>query len=71
MNIIRFTTVNDLKKCEAAIADLEGQIARIEELMVMPETAVDVAKLQELTAKQEELSGKLSTLYDQWETLAD
>ena len=62
---------NDLKKCEAAIADLEGQIARIEELMVMPETAVDVAKLQELTAKQEELSGKLSTLYDQWETLAD
>ena len=62
---------NDLKKCEAAIADLEGQIARIEDLMVMPEIAVDVAKLQELTAKQEELSGKLLTLYDQWETLAD
>lgn len=39
--------------------------------MVMPEIAVDVAKLQELTAKQEELSGKLLTLYDQWETLAD
>ncbi|MDE6203380.1 MAG: ABC-F family ATP-binding cassette domain-containing protein, partial [Lachnospiraceae bacterium] len=62
---------NDLKKCETAIADLEEQISRIEDLMVQPETAVDVARLQELTAKQEELNEKLLTLYDQWETLAD
>ena len=62
---------NDLKKCEAAIADLEGEIARIEAFMMQPETAVDVAKLQELTAKQEELNENLTALYDQWETLAD
>lgn len=39
--------------------------------MMQPETAVDVAKLQELTAKQEELNENLTALYDQWETLAD
>ncbi len=62
---------NDLKKCEEAITALENQIAALEGQMVQPEIAVDAAKLQELSIQQEELSQKLSSMYQQWETMAE
>lgn len=61
---------NDLKKCEEEIASLEDAQSEIEADMVKPEIATNVAKLQELSAKQEEIESKLTKLYEQWETLA-
>lgn len=62
---------NDLKKCEDAITALEQQLSEIEEMMSLPEIATDVAKLQELTQKQDNINTELTKLYDQWETLAN
>lgn len=62
---------NDLRKCEESISSLEGKLSEIEAAMTLPEIATDVAKLQELTKKQEELNTQLALLYDQWETLAE
>ncbi len=62
---------NDLKKCEDSIALLEKQLADIENEMLLPQVATDVAKLQDLTMQQEKLNETLSQLYEQWETLAD
>lgn len=62
---------NDLKKCEEAIASLEEQLSDIETQMSQPQVATDVAKLQELAKIQEEINEKLSSLYEQWEVLAE
>lgn len=62
---------NDLRKCEETITALEQQLSEIEAMMVLPEVATDVAKLQELTQKQDKINTNLTTLYDQWETLAN
>lgn len=62
---------NDLKKCEDAIAALEEQLADIDAAMAEPDIATNVAKLQELSAQQEDINTKLSALYDQWAELAD
>lgn len=60
---------NDLRKCEDAITSLEQQLADIENTMSQPEVATDVAKLQELTKRQQDLNEKLLPLYEQWEML--
>lgn len=60
---------NDLKKCEKAIENLEKELSEIEAAMSLPEVATNAARLQELTKEQEEINGKLSELYDQWEEL--
>lgn len=60
---------NDLKKCEDAITSLEQELADIETTMCQPEVATDVAKLQELTKRQQALNETLLPLYEQWETL--
>ena len=39
--------------------------------MVMPETAVDVAKLQELSKERESNDTELSDLYEKWELLSE
>ncbi len=62
---------NDLKKCEEAIARLEAQLSEIENTMLVPEVATNVAKLQELAAQQENLNKELLTMYEQWEALAN
>ncbi len=62
---------NDLKKCEEAIARLEAQLSEIENTMLVPEVATNMAKLQELAAQQENLNKELLTMYEQWEALAN
>lgn len=62
---------NDLRKCEEAITALEQQLSEIEAMMILPEIATDVAKLQELTSKQDKINANLAALYDQWEELAN
>lgn len=62
---------NDLRKCEEAITALEQQLSELEAMMSLQEVATDVAKLQELTQKQDEINTELTALYDQWETLAN
>lgn len=62
---------NDLKKCEEKIANLEQQLAHIDEEMSEPSVATDVARLQELSKEQEEINSQLSGLYELWETLAE
>lgn len=62
---------NDLKKCEEAIASLEKQLSDIDAQMSQPQVATDVAKLQELAKIQKEINEKLSSLYEQWEVLAE
>lgn len=60
---------NDLRKCEEAITSLEEQLSEIENSMSQPDVATDVAKLQELTKRQQDLNEKLLPLYEQWELL--
>ncbi len=62
---------NDLRKCEESITALEQQLSEIEAMMTLPEIAIDVARLQELTQKQDEINVNLTALYEQWETLAE
>ena len=60
---------NDLRKCEEAITSLEELLSAIEDSMSQPDVATDVAKLQELTKRQQDLNEKLLPLYEQWELL--
>lgn len=62
---------NDLKKCEAQIEQLENRTAEIETEMSDPSIATNVSKLQTLSKEQQEISEKLSTLYEEWEALAE
>ena len=62
---------NDLKKCEARIAELEDKIATIDEEMAKPEIATSSLKLQELTNEQNNLRKELDQKYEEWETLAE
>lgn len=60
---------NDLKKCEEEIASLEEKDRLLDEEMALPENATNVAKLQEITKEKEDISEKLTALYEKWETL--
>lgn len=62
---------NDLKKCEACIEQLEKEKAALDEEMNDPAIAVNVAKLQEISKKQQKIETELSGLYEEWETLAE
>ena len=61
---------NALKKCEEDIEKLETLLQDIENQMVQPEVATDVAALNELTKKQSQAQTDLELLYAKWETLA-
>ncbi len=61
---------NDLKKCEARIAELEEKSKAIDEQMCQPDIATDVAKLQELAKDKEETDTELEQLYEKWEELS-
>ena len=62
---------NDLKKTEAEIEALENRDAEIDELMAAPEICTDVAKLQELSKEKEQITEKLTALYEKWEELSE
>ena len=61
---------NDLKKCETKIGELETQLSDLDKEMEKPEVATNVARLQELAKRQEEINARLEELYELWETLA-
>lgn len=61
---------NELKKCEARIAELEDKIKALDNEMSQPDTATNVAKLQELTKDREEAERELEELYEKWEELS-
>lgn len=60
---------NRLKKVEEEITRLEEEQAKLQEEMLRPEIATDVAKLTELSKKQDEITCSLEELYEEWETL--
>ena len=61
---------NSLKRTEEQIERLEAQIAEIDEQFVLPENAVNSAKLNELSAKQSACRAELEKCYEQWEELS-
>ena len=62
---------NRLRKCEDDIAALEDEIAQLNEQMADPVIATDVAKLQELSKKQNALQETLEQRYEEWEELSE
>ncbi|MDO4962402.1 MAG: ABC-F family ATP-binding cassette domain-containing protein [Eubacteriales bacterium] len=60
-----------LSNCEKAIAEHEEKIAGIDELISIPENAVNSAKLNELTGQQNKLNEELEELYMKWEELSE
>ena len=62
---------NDLKKTETEIETLENRNAEIDEMMAAPEICTDVAKLQELSKEKEQITEKLTILYEKWEELSE
>ena len=62
---------NRLRKCEDDIAALEDEIAQLNEQMADPSIATDVAKLQELSKKQNALQETLEQRYEEWEELSE
>lgn len=61
---------NELKKCETRIAELEDKIKVLDNEMSQPDTATNVAKLQELAKDREEAEKELEELYEKWEELS-
>lgn len=62
---------NDLKKCEARIAELEALIASIDEQMADPSVATQMLKLQDLAKEQQAYQDELDLKYEEWEKLAE
>lgn len=62
---------NDLKKCESEISALEAEQDEVDAEMADPENATNAAKLQELSARRENIDSRLTELYEKWEILAD
>ena len=59
-----------LKKCETEIEKLEQRDAEINEALSDPSVGTDLAKLRKLTDEQNEISEKLTDLYDEWEKIS-
>ena len=59
-----------LKKCETEIEKLEQRDAEISEALSDPSVGTDLAKLRKLTDEQNEISEKLTELYDEWEKIS-
>ena len=62
---------NALKKLEEEIEQLENRDSELDELMALPENAVNVAKCVEMSKEKDAIAAKLETLYEQWETLSE
>ena len=62
---------NALKKVEEEIETLETRDSEIDELMALPENAVNVAKCVEFSKEKAAIAEKLEDLYTQWEELSE
>ena len=62
---------NDLKKVEEEIHSLETRDGEIDALLCEEKIFTDVAKLMELNKEKEAIAGKLESLYEKWEELAE
>ena len=62
---------NALKKLEEEIEQLENRDSELDELMALPENAVNVAKCVEISKEKDAIATRLETLYEQWETLSE
>ena len=62
---------NALKKCEESIAKLEAEMSDIDAQLSDSSNGNNVALLQELSKKRNELEDSLEKLYEEWETLAE
>ncbi len=62
---------NQIERLEADITALEEELSAIDEQFEKPEIATNSAKLNELTAKRNEISKNLELFYEQWEQLSE
>jgi len=62
---------NEIKRTEDKINLLELQSTQLDDEMSKPEIAVNVAKLQELSAKKVSILAELEVLYDLWSELTE
>ena len=62
--------MNQLKKAEERIEELEQEIAEIDEACALPENATNSAKLNELGTRQEKCRLELESCYETWEELS-
>lgn len=62
---------NELQKTESEIESLEQRSLSIDASMAEPETATNVAKLQELAKEKEGITSRLEELYEKWEELSE
>ena len=62
--------MNQLKKAEERIEELEREIAEIDGACALPENAANSAKLNELGTRQEECRRELESCYETWEELS-
>lgn len=63
--------LNDLKKTENHISELEERDAEIDELMTREEIYTNSVKCQELSKEKSQIALELETLYERWESLAE
>jgi ATP-binding cassette subfamily F protein 3 len=61
--------LNDYKKTEEKISDIESKIKEIEEEMSKPEIATDFVKATEFAQQSDDLNKELDNLYTIWENL--
>lgn len=61
---------NDLKKCEAEIAQIEERSTAIDEEMARPENCTNLGKLSELQKEKSAGETRLEELYSRWEELS-
>ncbi|MBE7018952.1 MAG: ABC-F family ATP-binding cassette domain-containing protein [Ruminococcaceae bacterium] len=61
---------NDLRKTEAKIEEIEGEIAVLQEEIASPDIASDFEKLKEKCDLLEEKEAILNELYEKWEELS-
>ena len=62
---------NDLKKLEEQIEALETRTQELDEELCQQSVATNAARCMELAKEKEEIQEQLSTLYEQWEQLAE
>ncbi len=62
---------SELKRTEEEIDSTEAKINEIDEEMSLPENGTNTSLLTELSAKREELSEHLMSLYQKWEELEE
>lgn len=61
--------VNDLKKTESAVAEIEQSIKEKEELLSDPRIAADYVRAAEISEETDALNERLDALMEQWESL--